>query len=67
MKLTEYLRDKILLIVLHMTCMLLLAGFLYATGYETEYYLLVVIFWLLILTAWFGYGYYNRKDRKSVV
>ena len=61
MKLTEYLRDKILLIVLHMTCMLLLAGFLYATGYETEYYLLVVIFWLLILTAWFGYGYYNRK------
>lgn len=61
MKLTEYLRDKILLIVLHMTCMLLLAGFLYATGYETEYYLLVVIFWLLILAAWFGYGYYNRK------
>ena len=61
MKLTEYLRDKILLIVLHMTCMLLLAGFLSATGYETEYYLLIVIFWFLILTAWLGYGYYNRK------
>lgn len=61
MKMTEYLRDKILLLVLHGGCMLLLAGFLYATGYETGYWLLILIFWCLILTVWLGYGYYSRK------
>ena len=60
MKFREYLRDKILILVLHMICMLLLAGFLHATGYETEYYLLILIFWMLILAAWLGYEYYSR-------
>ena len=61
MKMTEYLRDKILLLVLHAGCMLLLAGFLHATGYETGYGMLILLFWVLVLAVWLGYGYYNRK------
>ena len=61
MKMRDYLRDKILLLVLHMSCMLLLAGFLHATGYELQYCLLILIFWILILSSWIGYGFYSRK------
>ena len=61
MKLMEYLRDKLLLLVLHAGCMLLLAGFLHATGYETGYMLLILIFWFSLLAVWLGYGYYGRK------
>ncbi len=61
MKMREYLRDKILLLTLHMSCMLLLAGFLHATGYELQYYLLILIFWILVLVLWMGYGFYSRK------
>lgn len=61
MKLMEYLKDKILLLTLHMGCMLLLAGFLYATGYEPQYCLLIIIFWILILALWIGYGFYSRR------
>ncbi len=61
MNAAEYIKDKILLLVLHMSCMLLMAGFLHATGYETGYGLLILIFWLMILAVWLGVGYYNRK------
>ena len=76
----EYIRDKILLLVLHACCMLMLAGFLYATGYERAYCVLILIFWILILALWIWCGYYGRRryfreleatveriDRKSVV
>lgn len=55
------MRDKLLLLTLHVGCMLLLAGFLRATGYETQYCILILIFWGLILVLWFGYEYYGRK------
>ena len=61
MEMLDYLRDKILLLVLHTGCMLLMAGFLYATGYDPEYCMLILVFWVLILAGWLGYGYYNRK------
>ncbi len=61
MKMSEYLRDKILLLSLHTVCMLVLAGFLHATGYEMQYCLLILIFWILILIFWMGYEFYNRK------
>ena len=61
MRIMEYIKDKILLLVLHACCMLLLAGFLYATGYERAYCRLILIFWLLILTLWILYGYYGRR------
>ena len=61
MKIREYLRDKILILTLHMFCMLLLSGFLHATGYEPQYCFLILIFWVLILVFWIGYGFYSRK------
>ena len=36
MKFTDYLKDKILLVIVQIFCMLLLTGFLYATGYPLE-------------------------------
>lgn len=57
----EYLRDRILLLTLHAGCMLFLAGFLHATGYDAQYYLLILIFWLLILILWLCWGFYSRK------
>ena len=57
----EYIRDKILLLVLHACCMLMLAGFLYATGYERAYCVLILIFWILILALWIWCGYYGRR------
>ncbi len=61
MKMREYLIDKLLLLTLHVGCMLLLAGFLYATGYEPQFCVLILIFWILILMLWFGYEYYSRR------
>ncbi len=61
MKMREYLIDKLLLLTLHVGCMLLLAGFLYATGYEPQFCVLILIFWILILMLWLGYEYYSRR------
>lgn len=61
MRMVEYVKDKILLLVLHMLCMLLLAGFLHGTGYSKEYICLILLGWLGILGCWFVYGYFNRK------
>lgn len=61
MKMREYLIDKLLLLTLHVGCMLLLAGFLYATGYEPQFCVLILIFWILILMLWLGYVYYSRR------
>lgn len=62
MKMRDYLRDKILLLALHLFCMLLLAGFLHATGYDSQYCFLILIFWALILSLWLAYGFYSRKS-----
>lgn len=62
MRFGEYMRDKILLIVLHVCCMFALAGFLNATGYPKDYWLLILGCWLLILMLWLGNGYYRRKQ-----
>lgn len=61
MKIEEYLRDKVLLLTLHTGCMLLLAGFLHATGYEAQYCLLIISFWVLTLALWLGCDFYSRK------
>ncbi len=61
MKIMEYIKDKVLLLALHVFCMMLMAGFLFATGYERTYCMLILIFWMLILVLWTGYGYWSRK------
>lgn len=61
MRLSEYMRDKILLMVLHACCMFALAGFLNATGYPKDNCLLILGCWILLLALWLGCEYYHRK------
>lgn len=61
MKLTEYLADRVLLLVLHLFCMLLLSGFLYATGSPLLHLGMILIFWCLILLIYFSVQYWNRR------
>ncbi len=62
-----FLRDKLLLFLLHITCMLALTGFLLLTGYPWDSCALILICWLLILTAWTLYEYHERRTYFSHV
>lgn len=61
MKLSAFLRDKSLLLLLHLACMALLAGFLHITGYAAANTTLICIVWLLVLGAWFFSTFLRRK------
>ncbi len=61
MKLGDFLKDKCLLLLLHVVCICLLVGFLTITGYARANIILVVIFWLLILMAWLVITYLQRR------
>ena len=61
MKPWPFLRDKFLLLLLHLVCMGLLSTFLRLTGYGGEKALLLLIFWFLILAAWLAVTYLQRK------
>ncbi len=56
-----FLKDRFLLLLLHVVCMGLLSAFLGLTGYEEEKVLLILCAWLLILTAWLTVTYLQRK------
>lgn len=56
-----FLKDKLLLFLLHITCMLVLTGYLLLTGYPWDSCALILICWLLILTARTLYDYHDRK------
>ncbi len=56
-----FLKDKFLLLLLHVVCMGLLSAFLRLTGYGEEKTLLVLCFWVLILMAWLTITYVQRK------
>lgn len=62
MKLSAFLKDKSLLLLLHLTCMALLAGFLHITGYAAANITLICILWLMILGAWFFAAYHRRRN-----
>ena len=61
MKFSEYIKDKILICLLHLLCMILLMGFFYITGYNRNAAALILIFWWIILGIWIVTGYYRRK------
>lgn len=61
MTLKEYVKDRCLLLILHVCCMLLMSGFLHGTGYPWEYTLLVLLCWILVLAAVLGSSYYRKK------
>lgn len=61
MNILSFLRDKLLLYLLHLSCMMALAVFLRATGYSADGRLLVLICWFLVLCIWTVCEYHRRK------
>ncbi len=61
MKPSAFLKDRSLLLLLHLSCMALLAGFLHITGYPAANILLICALWSLILGAWLFVTYLQRK------
>ena len=61
MKLMDYIKDKILLLVLHAACMAALSVFLLITGNTASAIGLILIFWLLILFIWMTADYIGRR------
>lgn len=62
MNFIDFLKDKLLLFLLHLTCMLLLFLFLYTTDYSMDCVLIILTFWLLILFIWTLTEYFRRKQ-----
>ena len=58
----DYIKDRCLVMILHLCCMFLLTGFLSATGYPPDYILIIVICWVLIVAAVFGIDYYRKRN-----
>lgn len=57
-----FLEDKLLLFLLHMSCMLVLTGFLLLTGYVWDSCALILICWFLILAVWILREYRARRN-----
>ena len=62
MNITSFLRDKLMLYLLHLVCMMALGVFLLATGYPKDACLLIWICWILVLLVWTIYEYRKRKQ-----
>ncbi len=61
MKLTDFLRDKEMLLLLHLVCMCLAAAFLRLTGYSRTNTILFLTLWLLLLAAWLLVTFVRRR------
>lgn len=62
MKLSAFLKDKCLLLLLHLVCMALLSAFLHITGCPDANIALICIFWLTLLSAWLLAAFLQRKN-----
>lgn len=61
MKLTEFIKDKGMLLLLHFICMCVLSVFLRLTDYSKSNITLILVFWLVLLAAWLLVTYGQRK------
>ena len=61
MKLMTFLKDKFMLLILHIICMGALSAFLRLTGYGSTGVTLILIFWTVILALWLFITYRERK------
>lgn len=61
MKLTDFVRDKGMLLLLHLVCMCVAAAFFRLTGYSGTNTTLFLIVWVLLLTAWLAVNYIQRR------
>lgn len=57
----DFLKDRCFLLILNFSCMLLLSGFLHATGYPWDYIFLILLCFLFIFAEALGVIYYRRK------
>lgn len=62
MKLSAFLKDRGLLLLLHLVCMALLSAFLHITGCPAANITLICIFWLLLLTVWLLATFLRRRN-----
>ena len=62
MNIISFVRDRLLLYLLHLCCMAALAVFLCATGYPADACLLILVCWLVVLGVWTGSEYWRRKQ-----
>ncbi len=61
MRMMDFLRDKGLLLLLHLVCMCVTMGFLSMTGYTKANIILILIFWIMILFIWLLATYLQRR------
>lgn len=58
----EYIKDRVLTIVLQVFCMLLLFGFLRATGYPMDFCVMIGGCWIIVDAAFFGTDFWRRRS-----
>lgn len=61
MRFGAYIKDKALLLLFHVVCMVLLAAFLRMTGYGRDCSLLILLIWGLILAVYLFGSYWERR------
>lgn len=61
MSFLEFIKDRILMLVLQSICMVGLYGFLHFTGYSRGNCMLILLVWMLILTTYILTSYTSRK------
>lgn len=61
MKLKDFVKDRGMLLLLHLVCMCLAAAFLHITGYGGANILLLLTVWLLVLSGWMLATYLQRR------
>ena len=61
MSVRAFLRDRFLLLVLHLVCMGMLSVFLRLTGYNGTNVAIILLFWAVILTVWLVVTYLGRR------
>lgn len=61
MKFSDYCRDKSMLVMFQLLCLMGLMAFLYATGYPSSCQLIILVSWLLVFLVWFFTEYFRRR------
>ncbi len=61
MRILTFLKDRCLLLLLHVVCMALLFGFLRMTGYTRDCAVLILLVWGLVLTVFLAVSYLERR------
>lgn len=61
MRLIDFVRDKGMLLLLHLVCMCVAAAFFRLTGYSMTNTILFLIVWVLLLAAWLAFTFIQRR------